>query len=84
MPLMTYRRNSNGFTHLFDHAKTIGDTADIARRRPTSEIQNGEHQTRSTLHLWNGMTDHPNSNGYPDIFDNARINGDTADIAQQY
>jgi hypothetical protein len=38
---MTYRRNSNGFTHIFDHARTNGDTADIARRRPSSAIQDG-------------------------------------------
>jgi hypothetical protein len=53
---MTYRRNSNGFTHICDHARTNGDTANVAQRRPTWPIQNGGHQTGSTLYLCNRMT----------------------------
>ena len=52
----------------------------IARRRPTSEIQNGGHQSGSTLYLWNEMTYRRNSNGFTHIFDHARINGDIADF----
>jgi hypothetical protein len=37
--------------HIFDHARINGDTADIARRRPTSAIQNGGLLTGSTLYL---------------------------------
>jgi hypothetical protein len=58
---MPYRRNSNSFTHIFDHARTNGDTADIVRRRPCSEIQNGGHQTGSTIYLRNGITYRRNS-----------------------
>jgi hypothetical protein len=61
---MSYRRNSNDFTYIFDHARTNGYTADTVRRRPTTEIQNGGHQTGSTLYLRNGMTYRRNSNGF--------------------
>jgi hypothetical protein len=80
---MTNRRNSHGFTNIFDYARTNGKTADFARRWPTSEIRNGRHQIGSFLYLLNGMTYHRNSNGYPDVFDDVCINGDTADIAQR-
>jgi hypothetical protein len=79
---MSYRRSSNGFTHIFDHARINDDTADTVRRRPTSEIQNGEHETGITLYLRNGMTYRRNSNGLSHIFDHARTNSDTADIAR--
>jgi hypothetical protein len=45
---MRYQRNSNGYPYIFDHAVLTGDTADIARRRPTTEIQNGGLPTGST------------------------------------
>jgi hypothetical protein len=53
---MTYRRNSNGFSHIFDHARINGDTAYITGCRPTSAIQNGGLHTKSTLYLCTGMT----------------------------
>ena len=37
---MRYPRNSNGYPHIFDDARTTGDTADIVRRQPTTVIQN--------------------------------------------
>jgi hypothetical protein len=58
-------------------------SAVIARRRMTTEIQNGGHQTGSTLYLRNGMTYCRNSNGFTYIFDHARTNGDSADIARR-
>jgi hypothetical protein len=76
---MRYRRNSNGYPHIFDHARTIGDTASIGRRRPTTEIQNGGLQTGSRMFVWNGMRYRRNSNLYYHIFDHARIDGDTSD-----
>ena len=36
-----YPRNSNGYPHIFDHARIIGGTADIDRRQSTTVIQNG-------------------------------------------
>ena len=36
---MRYRRNSNGYTHIFDYTRLTGDTADIVRRRPMPEIK---------------------------------------------
>ena len=38
---MRYRRNSKGYPHIFDHARTVGDTVSSSRRRSTTEIQNG-------------------------------------------
>jgi hypothetical protein len=60
-PCPNGRRNSNGFSHIFDHARISGDTADIARRQSTSEVQNCGLQTGSTLYLWSGMTYRQNS-----------------------
>ena len=37
------------------HAVLTGDTADIARCRPTTEIQNGELQTGKYPYFWNRM-----------------------------
>jgi hypothetical protein len=79
---MTCRRNFNGFTHIFDHARINGDTADIVRRQPTSEVQNGGYQTGSTLCLWIVLTYRRNSNGFTHIFDHSRTNGGNADIVR--
>ena len=76
------KRNSIGYPHIFDHARLTADAADIARRRPTTGIQNGGLYTGSTLYLCNGMRYQRNSNGYPDIFDHARLIADTADVGQ--
>jgi hypothetical protein len=55
-------------------------SAVIARRRPTSEIQHGGHQSGSTMYLWNGMIYRRNSNGLTHIFDHARTTDATPDI----
>src|SRR5664279_1232801 len=75
------KRHSIGYPHIFDHARLIADAADIARRRPTTGIQNGGLYTGSTLYLCNGMRYQRNSNGYPHIFDHGRLIADTGDIA---
>src|SRR5664279_4427399 len=77
------KRHSIGYPHIFDHARLIADAADIARRRPTTGIQNGGLYTGSTLYLCNGMRYQRNSNGYPHIFDHGRLIADTGDIARR-
>jgi len=42
-----WQRDSNGYLHIFDHARFSYDTANIARYRPTSGTQNDGHQTGS-------------------------------------
>jgi len=80
---MRYHRNYNEYPHIFDHARTIGDIADIGRRRPTTVIQNGMLQTGSGMFLRNGMRYRQYSSGYPHIFDHVRISGDTADLVRR-
>ena len=61
---MRYRRNSNGYSYIFDHILISGDTVDLVRRRPASldhAFQDGGLYTGSTLYLLNRMRYHRNS-----------------------
>jgi hypothetical protein len=52
---MTYRRNSNDFTHILNHARINGDTADIARQYEdleTSSFINGIPNHYKSLLCW--------------------------------
>ena len=46
-----YKRNSNGYYHILDHARLNGDTYNIVRGSPTTEFQNGGQWTGSTNFL---------------------------------
>ena len=39
---MGYQRNSNGYSHIFDHARTSGGTADVVRHQRTTDFKMAE------------------------------------------
>ena len=54
---MDYQRNSNGYTHIFDHARLNCDITNSSRRLPTSGVQYGEQLTESTLTSFEELQD---------------------------
>jgi len=54
---MGYQRNSNGYTHIFDHARLNCDITNSSRRLPTSGVQYGEQLTESTLTSFEELQD---------------------------
>jgi len=50
MNKMILRPDSNGYSHICDHAGLVCDTADIARRWLVAAIQDGGHHFRFRYH----------------------------------
>ena len=48
----SWRSDSNGYPHIFDHCRPRYDTADTARYHPTSETPNVGHGTGSGNRKW--------------------------------
>ena len=61
------------YLHISNHAGPVYDTADIARRWPTTEILVGGHRHRKCKYILNGISLLLNSNGYPHIFEYAGL-----------
>jgi len=47
-----WRRDSNGYPHIIDNARPHCVTANIARRCPTTEIQDGGYQAGNGKNIW--------------------------------